>query len=352
MRPNPQHTDTGMAPLHVVFGGELLLVTETVDAIRVRARSQGYTERTVFTVDTRFDWGNLSQWGCQSSLFGERRVLELRIPTGKPGKEGGAAIEALCRNLPRDAIIIVTLPEMDKQGRASKWFKALENTARMTEIKPVGRDRLAHWVKQRLEQQRQTVDRDTLQFFSDKVEGNLLAAYQEIKKLELLYSPGPLSFEQIKDALLDVTRFDVFQLPEALLSADMVRYGRILKGLEGEGMAPPLILAVLSEQIRLLLKVYLLMDANKGMPIEQAMTALRIWPARQKLMLNVIQRVRYPQLVQALRQAALIDRVIKGVEQGDIWEEFLNLGACFAADANFRMARRNDFLSTINSSQN
>jgi len=352
MRPNPQHADTRMAPLHVVFGGELLLVTETVDAIRVRARSQGYTERTIFTVDTRFDWANLSQWGRQSSLFGERRVLELRIPTGKPGKEGGTAIEALCRNLPCDTVIIVTLPEMDKQGRASKWFKTLENTARMTEIKPVGRDRLAHWVKQRLEQQHQTVDRDTLQFFADKVEGNLLAAYQEIKKLELLYSPGQLSFEQVKDALLDVTRFDVFQLPEAMLSADMVRYGRILKGLEGEGMAPPLILAVLLEQTRLLLKVHLLMDVNKGMPIEQAMVALRIWPARQKLMLNVIQRVRYSQLVQALRQAALIDRVIKGVEKGDIWEEFLNLGACFAASANFRMARRNDFLSTINSSQN
>ena len=336
MQLNPEHLarqlDGRIAPLYVVLGDELLLVMETIDGIRTCAREQGYTERTVLTVDQRFDWLNLSQWGRQSSLLGERRMLDLRIPSGRPGKEGSVAIETFCGELPHDTVTIVTLPEIDKQGRASKWFKALEHTGRVFEIKPIGRDQLAHWIKQRLDRQNQIIDRDTLQFLTDNIEGNLLAAHQEIHKLGLLYSPGRLTFEQVKNAILDVTRFDVLQLPEAMLMADMVRYRHILEGLQGEGVAPPLILAVLSEQIRLLIKIHLIKNANRGMTIQQAMTALRIWPARQKLMMGAIQRMRYPVLVQALLQAAAIDRIIKGVTQGNIWEELLSLGICFAVD--------------------
>ncbi len=344
----PGQPGGNLAPLHIVLGDELLLVTEMADQIRIRAKKQGYTEREIFTIDQRFDWANLSRWGCQSSLFSERRILDLRIPSGKPGREGGAAIELFCQALPRDTVTIVTLPGVDKQGRTSKWFKALEQAGRMIEIKPIGRDQLVHWIKQRLEQQNQTADRDTLQFFANKVEGNLLAAHQEIRKLELLYPPGQLTFEQLKNAILDVTRFDVLQLPEAMLSADMVRYSRILEGLQGEGMAPPLILAVLSEQIRLLIRVHLKKKSNPSITTEQAMTALRIWPSRQKLMMGAIQRVRYPILVQALMRAATIDRIIKGVAKGDTWEELLNLGLYFTAEA----SGRNDFLSVINLSLN
>ena len=340
--------DGNIAPLYVVLGDELLLVMETVDGIRVYAKEQGYTERTILTADQRFDWENLSQWGWQSSLFSERRMLDLRIPSGKPGREGGVAIETFCRELPHDTVTIVTLPEIDKQGRASKWFKALEHTGQISEVKPIGRDRLAHWIKQRLDRQNQRIDRDTLQFFASKVEGNLLAAHQEIHKLGLLYPPGQLTFEQVKNTIFDVTRFDVLQLPEAMLAADMVRYRHILEGLQGEGAAPPLILSILSEQIRLLIKIHVLKNSSRGMTIEQAMTALRIWPAKQKLMTGAVQRIRYPLLVQALLQAAAIDRIIKGVVQGDIWEELLNLGICFAADDSFKAAGRNGFPSIIN----
>lgn len=340
--------DGGIAPLYVVFGDELLLVVEATDGIRAHARKQGYTERTIFTVDQHFDWVNLAQWGRQSSLFSERRMLDLRIPSGKPGREGGMAIETFCRELPRDTVTIVILPEIDKQGRASKWFKVLEHTGQVIEIKPVGRDRLAHWIKQRLDQQNQMIDRDTLQFFASKVEGNLLAAHQEIHKLGLLYPSGQLTFEQVKNAILDVTRFDVLQLSEAMLTADMVRYRHILEGLQGEGAAPPLVLAILSEQIRLLIRIHLIKNSSRGMTTEQAMTALRIWPARRKLMMVAAQRMHYPLLVQALLQAAVIDRIIKGVVQGDIWEELLRLGICFAADDNFKAAGRNDFPSITN----
>lgn len=330
--PIDQHNIEPIVPLYVVLGNEQLLVTETVDQIRNCAKNQGYSEREIFTVDQRFEWENLLHWGRQSSLFSERRILDLRIPSGKPGREGSTVIEKLCQNLPHDVVTIITLPEIDKQTRISKWFKALESVGRLIEIKPVKRDRLPQWIKQRLEQQQQTADRDSLQFFADKVEGNLLAAHQEIMKLGLLYPPGKLTFEQIKDAILDVTRFDVLQLSESMLAANIVRYSRILEGLQGEGTAPPLILAVLSEQIRLLIKIHQVKNLNRGMTLEQAMAALRIWPSRRKLVADTFHRVRYQLLTQALLQAAIIDRIIKGVAKGDIWEEFLKLGMYFVAN--------------------
>ncbi len=348
-KPVTSQPGEGVASLYVVLGDELLLVTEATDRIRAHAKDQGYIAREIFMIDQRFEWINLFHWGRQSSLFSERRILDLRIPSGKPGREGSMIIEKFCQHLPRDTVTIVTLPEIDKQGRASKWFKAFERTGRITEIKPVRRDQLPHWIKQRLGQQKQTTDRDTLQFFADKVEGNLLAAHQEIKKLGLLYPVGKLTFEQIRNAILDVTRFDVLQLPEAMLTADMVRYNRILEGLQGEGVAPPLILAILSEQIRLLIKIHLTKNSSRGMTLEQAMAALRVWPSRQKLIAGIFHRTHYQLLVRALLQAAAIDRMIKGVTKGDIWEALLKLGMYFAVDDNrCKAIEKNSFLSTIN----
>lgn len=342
-------TDKTIVPLQVVLGDELLLVMEAADQIRTHAKAQGYLEREIFTVEQRFEWEELFRWTQQSSLFGERRILDLRIPTGKPGGEGGAAIEQLCHALPRDTVIIVTLPTIDKRGRASKWFKALADAGKLTEIKSIRRDQLPFWIKQRLALQQQTVDQETLQFLADKVEGNLLAAHQEISKLRLLYPSGQLTFEQIRLAVWDVTRFDVLQLAEAMLAADKVRYSRILEGLQGEGVAPQLILAILSEQMRLLLKIHFAKNNRKGMSLEQAMTALHIWPSRQRLVASAFQRISYERLVQALLQAAAIDRMIKGVAAGNIWEELLSLGMCFVRNGNcVKLATSNNFLSTVN----
>lgn len=322
-----------LAPLYAIVGDERLLAMEAADAIRTHARQRGYTERNILIADHRFDWSNLQRWHNQSSLFGEKRILDLRIPSGKPGKEGGAAIEALCLNTPADTITLVTLPKIDKQAQASTWFKVVEQASVMIAADPISRSRLTPWIQQRLGIQGQHLAPDTLQFLVDKVEGNLLAAQQEIRKLALLYPPGTLSFEQVKDAVLDVARYDVFNLSEAMLLADTVRYSRILAGLQGEGVAPPLILTTLTEPIRTLLLIHQALDAGK--PLAQAFKDARVWGHQQKTMAFAVKRLSPRLLQQTLLHAASIDRIIKGVAQGECWNELLRLGLRLTAGPSF-----------------
>ncbi len=323
-----QHLKKQIVPLYTLFGNESLLVIEAADLIRSVAYEQDYTEREVFTVDQRFDWSDLQHASSSLSLFGTRRIMDIRIPSGKPGKVGGKAIEAYCHALPPDTLTLITLPKIDKQNQSAKWFKVLENTGVMIAFYPIERTQLPIWIEQRLSIQQQQVNADTLQFLADKVEGNLLAAHQEIKKLALLYPTGILSFDQVKNAVLNVARYDVYQLSEAMVTANIVRYARILAGLQEEGMAPPLILTTLAEQIRTL--IFICKGLNAGKPTAQLMTEARIWGDRQKLMLAAARRIGLKSLTLALLHAAKIDRISKGVCKGDTWDELLQLGRTFA----------------------
>lgn len=320
-----------IAPLYVVMGGELLLTMETSDEIRLHASKQGYVNREVMTVDQHFVWAKLQQWGRQSSLFGNRRLLDIRIPTGKPGREGSTALEAFSQRLPAETVTVVLLPWLDQQSQNSKWFKALEQTGYLIMIPAIKREQLAAWIEKRLRCQNQHASRNTLQFFVDKVEGNLLAAHQEIQKLALLYPQGELSFDEIKTTLLDVARYDVTQLAEAMMHADVARFSHILWNLRAEGVASPYILAVLAEEIRLLLKLHTALNIDRNTPLAQIMKTLRIWPSRQKPIAAAFKRIDLKLLVNALRQAANIDRIIKGMEAGDEWQELLNLGTALVA---------------------
>ncbi|SCZ84599.1 DNA polymerase III subunit delta [Nitrosomonas mobilis] len=324
-----------IAPLYVLMAGELLPAMEAADEIRLHAEKQGYIDREIISVDQHFDWSVLRQWGRQSSLFGNRRLLDIRIPTGKPGREGRTALEALSQRLPEEAITVISLPWLDQQSQNSKWFKALEQAGHLIVIPAIKREQLAAWIEKRLHRQNQSTDRDTLQFFADKIEGNILAAHQEIQKLALLYPPGKLTFEQIKTAILDVARYDVTQLAEAMINADIARFGHILSSLQVEGVASPYILAVLSEEIRLLLKLHTAIRIDRNVPLAQIMKTLRIWPSRQKLIATAFKRINLNLLIDALRQAANIDQIIKGMTTGDEWQELLNLGATLAATGKY-----------------
>lgn len=326
-----QHLQKQPAPLYTLFGDEPLLLQEAGDQIRSHAIRQGYTERELFVVEQYFDWRELLNAGSNLSLFGERKIIDIRIPSGKPGKEGGKAIETYCGALPPDTVTLVTLPRIDKQGQAAKWFKALEGAGAMIPVYAVERGQLPDWIGQRLAAQQQKADPAAVQFLADQVEGNLLAAHQEIQKLALLYPSGQLTFAQIKDVVLNVARYDVFQLADAMLAADAARFSRILNGLQGEGTAPPLILAALAESIRQLIAVQ--QGLAGGQPPAQLLQSARIWGDRQKLVMAAAKRIKPQSSIQALSHAAAIDRMIKGVAQGDVWDALLQLGMKMSGSA-------------------
>jgi DNA polymerase-3 subunit delta len=320
----PQYLQKQPTSLYTLFGSEPLLMQEAADLIRDHARRQGYTERELLVSEQYFDWTSLLNAGSNISLFGERKIIDIRIPSGKPGKEGGKAIEAYCNALPPDILTLVTLPRIDKQGQATKWFKALETSGTMIPVYALERDRLSDWIGQRLARQQQKADAATLQFLADQVEGNLLAAHQEIQKLALLYPGGHLTFAQVKDVVLNVARYDVFQLADAMLAADIARFVRILNGLQGEGTPPLLILATLAESVRQLISIQ--QGLADGQPPAQLLQAARVWGDRQKLVMTAVKRIKPQILLQGLSQAATIDRMVKGVAQGDVWDALLQLG--------------------------
>lgn len=333
----PRHLAKGLSPLYVIHGEALLLSIEAADSIRAAARTSGYDEREVLTAEQGFKWAELRNSAQSLSLFSARKLVELRIPTGKPGVEGAQAIQDYCEALnfetvTPDIVTIVTLPKLDKTAQNSKWFTALAEHGVVIANEEIALGALPDWIAGRLQRQGQNADRDTLRFLAERVEGNLLAAYQEIQKLALLFPAGPLSFEQVKDAVMDVARYDVFKLSEAMLAGDAARFARILDGLRAEGEATVLILWALSEDIRALAKVSRAVQggANPASAVRDA----RIWGARQKQVERAVRRYTPAFAERALRRAAHIDKVVKGLRDGDAWDELLQLGVrCARAGA-------------------
>jgi len=321
------HLAKGLAPLYVITSDEHLLALEAADRIRKTARAQGYTERDVLTVERSFKWGELLAANQAMSLFGDKKLIELRIPGGKPGKDGSAALQAYAKDLSPDNLTLITLPKLDWQTAKAAWVTALQGAAVYIEIPNVERAQLPGWIGMRLSSQGQSADRQSLDFIADRVEGNLLAAHQEIQKLGLLYEPGKLAFEQVMDAVLNVARYDVFKLSEAMLTGDAARLARMLDGLKGEGEALPLVLWAVSEEIRTLLK--LKSGMAQGRPLGALLKEHRIWGPRERMMEPALRRVSVATLEAALKEAAQVDRMVKGLRAkafaGDAWDAMLQL---------------------------
>lgn len=320
----PRHLAKGLAPLYVVHGEALLLSIEAADAIRAAARAAEYVEREVMIVEQGFKWAELRNSAQSLSLFSTRKLVDLRIPSGKPGVEGAQALQDYCKQLNTDTVTLISLPRLDKAAQGSKWFTALAEHGVIIAAEEIALNMLPAWIAGRLKRQNQSTDADTLAFLAERVEGNLLAAFQEIQKLALLFPAGPLSFEQVKDAVMDVARYDVFKLSEAMLAGDTARYARILDGLRAEGTATVLILWALAEDIRTLSKV--LRAMQHGGNLASAMRDARVWGVRQKLVERAVRRFNPAIAERALRQAAHVDKVVKGLRRGDVWDELLQLG--------------------------
>lgn len=277
------HLDKPLASLYLLHGDEPLLVIEAADAIRLAARRQGFTEREVIVAGTGFRWDDLFLAAGNLSLFGETKLIDLRIPSGKPGREGSEALQRYCQTLGSGTVTLITLPELDWQAKKAAWVTALSQAGVALECNAPPLVRLPQWLAERLARQQQTASRAGLEFIAAHVEGNLLAAHQEIQKLGLLYPTGEVSLAQIEAAVLNVARYDVSDLRDALKNRDTVRAVRTLEGLQAEGAAPPLVLWALASEAR----------TAQNRP--------------------------------ALLHAAKIDRMIKGLATGDLWNEFLQL---------------------------
>jgi len=321
--------ERGLAPIYTVFGDEPLLAIEAGDRIRASARARGHTEREVLISEPGFDWKRLWLSGASLSLFAEKRVLDLRIPNGAPGADGGEALAKYAADLPPDTVTLVTLPRLDKRTRETRWFTALESAGVAVQVQRVMPEALPRWLAGRLKAQGQEADPEALEFLAMRVEGNLMAAHQEVQKLALLFPPGRVELAAIQDAVLDVARFEVFDLGPAVLKGDATRFVRMLEGLRGEATGLPLVLWALTEEIRTLLAIQ--SATARGVPVTQALRDARVWGDRQKAMPQALRRLSGPRLRDALHHAARVDRIIKGVAPGEPWNELRALGLRIAA---------------------
>jgi DNA polymerase-3 subunit delta len=318
------HLSGKLAPLYVLHGDEPLLVIEAGDAIRAAARAKGFSEREVLVAGPGFKWDGLMLAAGNLSLFGENKLVDLRLPTGKPGRDGGEMVQRYCERLPEGVLTLVTLPQLDWATKKTAWFNALVQAGVAIELNAPNLPELPDWIALRLARQQQKAERAALEFIAAHVEGNLLAAHQEIQKLGLLYPAGELGLAQVEDAVLNVARYDVDKLRAALLEGDAARCARLLEGLRGEDVAPPLLLWAFASEIRTLAVLRAAQD--EGRPLAAVLRAERVFDDRRAAALQrALPRLRAPQLRAALLAAARIDRMIKGLVQGDVWDEFLQL---------------------------
>jgi DNA polymerase-3 subunit delta len=301
-----------LLPAYVIHGEEPLLATEAADAVRAAARRAGFTEREVLEPGRGFDWSEFTHATGSLSLFASRKIVELRIANGKPGTQGGEAITSYCENPNPDQLLLVTLPRLDRTGQGSAWFNALARLGAVVDVWPLERARLAAWIGERLARQKQRAPHAVLEFLAERVEGNLLAAHQELQKLSLLAPEGELPLETVQDAVASVARYDPYDAAEALVAGDLGRYVRVIEGLRAEGEAPTFILFVVCGVLFALQEgsAERIFNRNLRRAVEGA---LRRFPPKR--------------VDAAIAQAAAIDRAVKGVgKSDDPWQAFIRLG--------------------------
>jgi len=325
------HLARTVAPLYVVHGDEPLAALEAGDAIRAAARKAGCDDRDVLVVEPGFKWDAFLAANANMGLFGSRKLVDLRIPGGKPGVEGGKALEAYAANPNPDNVTLVTLPRLDRAAQSSAWFTALTEAAVTVAVQPLEREALPRWIAARLARQNQKAGREVLQYLAEQCEGNLLAARQEIEKLALLLPAGELPHADVEAAVADVARFDVFELSEAWLAGDASRVVRILRALQAEGDAPTLPIWQLSEDVHAIATVAAMV--RSGTPASAAVRNARVWGKRQAALERAVARVTPSAIAPMLVSLARLDALAKGIGTGNAWDELETLALTLAGSA-------------------
>jgi len=311
--------ERGLAPVYLIHGDEPLLAIEAGDAVRAAARRAGFDERETYFVEPGFKWDAFLAGNSNASLFGGRKLIDLRMPTGKPGVEGGAALEAFAARLNPDNVLLATLPRADRATQSSAWFKALAQAGVAVAVYPLSRSELPAWLDARLARQKQSAAPETLAFLADRCEGNLLAARQEIEKLGLALPEGRLAHEDVVRAVTDVARYDLNELSAAWLAGDGARAVRILAALEAEGEAAPLFVWQASEDVHAL--AAMLEASRAGSDAGAAMRGARVWGKRSDAMALAARRVAPALVARLLHDLGRIDALAKGIGRGNVWDE-------------------------------
>ncbi len=337
------HLLRSLAPVYVLSGDEPLLVQEAADAICVAARTQDYSERTVLFVETGFDWNALTQAAASLSLFSERRLLELRMPGGKPGDAGSKALQAYAARPAEDTVLLVICGKLEAAARNSKWHQALEQAGAAVQVWPVDVRALPAWIGQRMQQKGLRPSRDAVALLAERIEGNLLAAAQEIDKLLLLHGPGPLDVDAVTAAVSDSARFDVFILVDAALEGGAARVVRILDGLREEGVEPVLLVWALARELRQLAAIAA--QLAEGGSLGAALARQKVWDKRKPLIERAVKRHALARWQELLRHCGRIDRMVKGMAPGGVWDELVQLTLAMAGQdiISTRPDNRNNF---------
>ena len=313
----------GLAPVYFLTGDEVLLMQEAADMIRAAAKNAGYDERQIFHAEGKFDWNSLSHAASEMSLFAQQRIFDLRLPTAKPGKQGGEALRDYCSRIPEDTILLVSAGKLEASAKKSAWVKALDNAGVMVTIWPVNASALPMWIEQRARAKGITMERESVRLIADRVEGNLLAASQEIDKLKLLYGETAISVEDVNRAVADSARFDIFGLVDAALQGNIRRVIRMLNSLRVEGVEEILVLWALAREIRIMANIA--SDIENGVNIGNAVSAAGVWNNRKQLISAAVRSTSSRRWFSLLARCLKIDKTIKGLEKADPWMQLQEL---------------------------
>ena len=317
------HLAKGMAPIYFVTGDEPLLVQEASDLIRAAARQAGCSEREVHHVEARFDWQGFLQSGDAMSLFADKKLIELRLPTGKPGAEGSKALQAYAERPSEENILLIQSGKLEGSSKNSKWYKTLDKAGAIVTIWPMELRQLPGWAMRRMKERGLQPTQDAVSLLVERVEGNMLACAQEIEKLLLLHGEGIIDIEQVFESVADSSRFDIYKLVDCALQGDTARTARIINGLKGEGVEPVLVLWALSREIRAMQSMAF--DLHQGANIGSVLAKNRVWDKRKPLVQGGLKRHSLPHWQAMLKRCAEVDAIIKGVKPGNVWDELLEL---------------------------
>jgi DNA polymerase-3 subunit delta len=319
----------GLMPVYFITGDEPLQLGEMADAVRKAAKKAGFENREILSAETGFEWNQLAFSADSLSIFADKKIIDLRLPSGTPGTDGAKALISYCEHLPEDTLLLITAGKVTSSALKTRWLEALDKVGVVIQVWPLEGQDLIRWLQQRMQQRGLNAETDGLRILASRIEGNLLAAAQEIEKLYVLYGTGNLSNQHIFDVVADSSRYDVFKLMDSVLSASVNRIFKVLSGLRSEGIAAPIVLWALTREARGLIKIKLALA--QGQNRETVFKNNQIWDKRKQLVSSALNRLSESDLNSILVLSAKADRQIKGQQQGDAWETLLSICLMFAS---------------------